>query len=259
MLATRPAVPVPRTPFTAPTLWILPPHAADGPLSADVECLKWQAYLALRQISNIHLRTDIHPDGALDARLPNLHAGPGSLLAAHHIPQWADQQRPAPADPLEGYPDEPARDESRAWVALLEGTVHAALLAAAPQPSYISSLLGLNAPPTPPLHAILTPPPPPLTGLASLFPPYGARISTENVFAAYRDAIASLSDRLGTDKWFLASSGPTPLDALAFAYLHCIVVSQNSVLRAEVTRRVNLVAWEWRVRELVRAAFVVPN
>ncbi|KAG6909623.1 hypothetical protein DXG01_016405 [Tephrocybe rancida] len=49
---------------------------------------------------------------------------------------------------------------------------------------------------------------------------------------------------------------PTPLDALAFAYLHAIAVSSNSTLRIEATRRGNLVPWEWRVREqLVRAAF----
>ncbi|EEB86599.1 hypothetical protein MPER_16389, partial [Moniliophthora perniciosa FA553] len=29
--------------------------------------------------------------------------------------------------PLEGYKDETAKDESRAWVSLLEGNVHAAL------------------------------------------------------------------------------------------------------------------------------------
>jgi len=33
-------------------------------------------------------------------------------------------------------------------------------------------------------------------------------------------------------------------------------MSSNSALRIEVTRRVNLVAWEWRVRQLVQAAFV---
>jgi len=91
----------------------------------------------------------------------------------------------------------------------------------------------------------------------------------------YREAIAALSDRLGSDEWFLGSacalpsalfkcftintgffySNPTPLDALAFAYLHCILHSTNSI-RIEVTKRVNLVAWEWRLRAIVRAAFM---
>ncbi|KAF5380893.1 hypothetical protein D9615_004149 [Tricholomella constricta] len=257
MFATRPAVPIPSpTPFTAPTLWIHPPHDADAPFSADVECLKWQAYLALRGLANIHLRTDISPNGALDARLPNLLAAPSTLLAAHHIPQWADEQTAPDTDPLEGYTHQSARDESRAWVSLLEGTVHAALLAATPAPSYLQSLLSLKPPPAASIQSILTPPPPPLTGFASLFPPSGVRVSHATIFAQYRTAIAALSERLGTDKWFLGSSEPTPLDALAFAYLHCIVISSNSTLRIEVTRRVNLVAWEWRVRELVRAAFV---
>ncbi|KAG6865931.1 hypothetical protein C0991_010432 [Blastosporella zonata] len=148
-----------------------------------------------------------------------------------------------------------ARDESRAWVALLEGTVHAALIAAAPSPSYFESLLSLHPPPPEQLKALLIPPPPPLTGLSSLLRPYGARISYDTVFARYRDAIAALSDRLATDKWFLGSPEPTPLDALVFAYLHAIAISPHPTIRIEVTRRVNLVAWEWRVREQLRLAF----
>ncbi|KAG5654122.1 hypothetical protein H0H81_007174 [Sphagnurus paluster] len=259
MFATRPAVPVPsRTPFTAPTLWMHGPLAGDEPFSADVECLKWQAYLALRGLRNIHLRTDISPAGARDARLPNLLASQDTLLPAQHIPQWADEQTAPDTDPLEGYADAAARDESRAWVALLESTVHAALLAAAPTPSYLASLLSLSPPPAAPLQTILTPPLAPLTGFASLLPPSGIRVSTSTIFSQYRDAITALTERLGTDKWFLGSSNPTPLDALAFAYLHAIVLSTNSNLRIQVTRRVNLVAWEWRVRELVRTAFVLP-
>ena len=49
---------------------------------------------------------------------------------------------------------------------------------------------------------------------------------------------------------------PTPLDALAFAYLHSISNSQDSTLRFEVTRHLNLVTWEERVRATVREAFL---
>ena len=90
------------------------------------------------------VRWDVSVDGALDARLPNLHVplktlpgasdevkasddGEGELLPAHTIPEWVDGQVGA-LDELEGYVDEAARDESRAWVALLEGNVHAALV-----------------------------------------------------------------------------------------------------------------------------------
>ncbi|RDB21124.1 hypothetical protein Hypma_011809 [Hypsizygus marmoreus] len=256
---TFPPVPLPPSPSaqsTAPTLWIHPPVDPESPLSADVECLKWQAYLALRGINSIHVRTDISPDGAIDARLPNLLASKTNLLAAHLIPAWADEQTTPDNDPLEGYKDEAARDESRAWVALLEGTVHAALILATPPPSYLASLLSLKPKEPTPLAALLTPPPAPLTGFTSLFPPSGTRVSQSTVYAQYQDAISALAERLGTDKWFLGSSEPTPLDALAFAYLHTIVGSSNSSLRIQVTRRVNLVAWEWRVRQLVRTAFV---
>ena len=99
----------------------------------------------------------------------------------------------------------------------------------------------------------------------------------EAIEQQYKDAISSLSERLGTDKWFLGSTyvpspfswrpcaacahrslprrSPTALDALVFAYLHCILHSKEHALRFEVTRRVNLVAWERRVQSQVRGAF----
>ncbi|KAH9483894.1 hypothetical protein JR316_0003372 [Psilocybe cubensis] len=265
----------------APTLWIHPPRSTSQPidnlLSSDVECLKWQAYLALRNLRNVKLRWDISPDGSIDGALPNLHvpisdalsiaqkpttngAEDGELLAAHSIPSWVDAKLgvDSSSDPLEGYKDSAARVESRAWVSLLEGVVHAALLTSTPTPSYIHSLLFPK--PMPPisesLQKILSPPPAPLTGLCSLIPPSGARINTSAILSQYKDAIASLSDRLGTDNWFLSSQEPTPLDALAFAYLHSILHSSD-IVRIEVTRRVNLVAWEWKVRRIVREAFVI--
>ena len=132
-------------PLTCPTLWIHVPWSPDADvLSSDVECLKWQAYLALRGLADVAVRWDVAVDGALDARLPNLHVplktlpgaseevkaqddGEGELLPAHLIPEWVDGQVGA-LDELEGYVDAAARDESRAWVALLEGNVHAALV-----------------------------------------------------------------------------------------------------------------------------------
>lgn len=52
------------------------------------------------------------------------------LLAAPHIVEWVDVKLAHSVldDPWEGYKDEAAKDESRAWVALLEGNVHAALV-----------------------------------------------------------------------------------------------------------------------------------
>jgi len=144
--------PLDKSPLTTPTLWIQPPPAtsqpADNLLSADVECLKWQAYLALRGLKHIKLRWDIAPEGAIDGALPNLHvpisdalskseklsqsdgADDGELLAAHSIPTWVDAKLgvDSTADPLEGYKDQEARIESRAWISLLEGVVHAALV-----------------------------------------------------------------------------------------------------------------------------------
>ncbi|KAN0077204.1 hypothetical protein V8E55_011059 [Tylopilus felleus] len=239
-----------------PTLWITPPRDHAALLSTDVECLKWQAYLALRGLNNIALRWDISPEGALDARLPNLHL-PDSLLPPRGIPAWADARLDHTPDPLDGYRDQSAKDESHAWIALLEGVVHAALSLSQPDPPFPfilfqSSLRKIRA-----LDTVLSPPPPPSTGFTSLLPPFGAHIDTSAIHARYAEAIAALSDRLGTDKWFLGSEKPTALDALVFAYLHTLLHSNEST-RIQVARRPNLIVWERTVRTQVQAAFCLP-
>jgi len=254
--------------LTHPTLWIHPPRDSVLLLSADVECLKWQAYLALRGLERVSVRWDVSPDGGVDGRLPCLHVTRSGedgeeLLAAHMIAEWVDKTLGIElgAGKFDGYRDEVARDESHAWVALLEGKVHAALLLSQPQPSLLSTLLALSDPsPTPNLTTLLTPPAPSLSGISSLFPPYGTRISPSTIDLQFKDAIASLSERLGTDRWFLASESPTALDALSFAYLHTILHTPDpNPIRIEVTRRVNLVAWERRVRAQVAGSFVAGN
>ncbi|TFY76654.1 hypothetical protein EWM64_g7358 [Hericium alpestre] len=56
-----------------------------------------------------------------------------------------------------------------------------------------------------PIETLLTPPPAPLSGVWSIIPPYGAHIPVHAIKSKFHDAIASLSERLGTDKWFLGS------------------------------------------------------
>jgi len=142
-LHTYPAVPPPPSPGSssspaAATLWIAAPPSSTEVLSADVECLKWQAYLALRGVSPgvLNVRTDVDPQAALEGQFPNLRVNDkleqeeGSLLPAYLISAWTDAHLGVSSldDSLEGYRDETARDESRAWVALLEGNVHSALV-----------------------------------------------------------------------------------------------------------------------------------
>ncbi|KAF9227827.1 hypothetical protein BS17DRAFT_774375 [Gyrodon lividus] len=271
-LHTYPPLPVPvRFPLVKPTLWISPPRdtvhfhqsASSDLLSADVECLKWQAYIALRGLSDIAVRWDILPEGGLDGRLPNLHV-PASgdsktqLLPPYNIPAWVDGRVAGPVDALEGYKDDRARDESHAWVSLLEGTVHAALSLSQPPPSFLSTLFQSDSKKARSIEAILSPPPAPLTGFSSLFPSFGTSITLSAFQTRYAEAIASLSERLGTDRWFLGSENATALDALVFAYLHSILHSRD-ITRIEVTRRVNLIAWERRVRAQVQAAFYVAS
>lgn len=84
----------------------------------------------------------------------------------------------------------------------------------------------------------------------------------------------ALDNRLGGDVWFLGSrfvwschllpptdvlyffsldiesSEPTGLDALVFAYIHCLTCTSDEV-RREVTQRGNLYQWHRRVKRLV--------
>jgi len=129
--------PIPTRALVAPAdsgsviLWIHPPlNPSSTLLSSEIECLKWQAYLALRGLSNILVRWDVAVDGGTEGRLPNLYIPSdtegGKLLAAHMIPGWVDEK--LPGDPIEGFKDEKAKNESNAWISLLEGTIHAALV-----------------------------------------------------------------------------------------------------------------------------------
>lgn len=137
-LKTYPALKQTKAPIVNPLLWIHPsPPSVPGKesvLSADVECLKWQAHIALRGLRNIYVRWDVSQDGAINGRLPNLQTPSertkdpdGELIAAQDIPTWIDEKVGA-LDDFEGYKDIKSRDESHAWIALLEGDVHAALV-----------------------------------------------------------------------------------------------------------------------------------
>lgn len=71
-----------------------------------------------------------------------------------------------------------------------------------------------------PLEAILAHPPAPLFGISSLFPPYGTHVNVDAVEQQYKDAIAALSERLSTDKWFLGSPYVLPAPSRAVAHPH---------------------------------------
>ncbi len=70
----------------------------------------------------------------MDGTLPSLQLPAegtrGEVLSAKEIPKWAagmlgDEKE---KDVFEGYRDEKAKEESRAWVSLVEGAVHPALV-----------------------------------------------------------------------------------------------------------------------------------
>ncbi|KLO10564.1 hypothetical protein SCHPADRAFT_942775 [Schizopora paradoxa] len=247
-----------------PSLWIAPPKStvSGSVLSSDVECLKWQAYIALRGVKDLSVRWDVTPDGSVDGRLPSLQTADRKVLGARMIPGWVDDELQAEDDAFEGYKDATSKDESRAWVALLEGIVHTALTISKPSSPDLKAMLfytpskPLTSTASTPLSTHLSPPAAPISGISSIFPVYGERVSQSAVEAQYHDAIVSLSDRLGNDEWFLGSSRPTALDALAFAYLHCLLAGSDPV-RVAVARKVNLVNWERRVQAIVQASCTV--
>lgn len=114
-----------------PTLWIHPPlDPKSGHFSRDVECLKWQAYFALRGLKNVEARWDVSPEAGLDGTLPTLQTPEGRLLNAEKMVGWVEDTLDAEESngELEGYVDADVRDESRAWVTLLETVVHAQLV-----------------------------------------------------------------------------------------------------------------------------------
>jgi metaxin len=75
-----------------------------------------------------------------------------------------------------------------------------------PPPSLLSAWIYSTPSHSAQLAMILTPPPAPLTGLSTLIPPHGVNVPAGALHLRYHEAIAALSERLGTDKWFLGSS-----------------------------------------------------
>jgi hypothetical protein len=99
-------------------------------------------------------------------------------------------------DDLECFKDIVSRDESHAWIALLECDVHTALAMAQPPPSFYHTVLQLPPSTTRrPAETIFTPPPAPLSGFSS------CASLTNAINARYRDTIAALSECLGQHEW----------------------------------------------------------
>jgi metaxin len=124
---------------TETTLWILPPlDPGTSVLSNDVECLKWQAYIALKQWNtnesdrkSVKVSWDVSPAAGVDGVLPTLcirrhKPKSGQLewnfLGPKGIAEWID----GPVELKEK--DTQFNDEMEAWVQLLEGDVHDALV-----------------------------------------------------------------------------------------------------------------------------------
>ena len=173
--------PTPLTTTRSVTLLIAPPLQAHLPsadplrlqpgashLSADVESLRWQAYIALRGVRGVrvswaaggeevpklvlpagskrHLGVDVDSlNESLESESlgNNMNekqeeegekaAGVESLFGYEvldpvRIPMWVDTVQGRSVDVLEGFIDAGARDESRAWSVLLEGVVRSVLV-----------------------------------------------------------------------------------------------------------------------------------
>ncbi|KAG8829815.1 hypothetical protein FRC17_005987 [Serendipita sp. 399] len=265
----------------SPILFIhKPTEPSKSLLSSDIECVKWQAFLALRT-GSIRVSWDLAPEGALGGKLPNLYLPSprrqegtkqashfnvtGELLESRRIASWINgemgqrtQKERHRADwgedrMLEGYKNAEARDESRAWITLLETDVDAVIRANVTQPSVLSKIISFP-PPTYLERPLLART---YTGISSIISPFGSVVIMGPILERYKDAMEALSTCLGTSKWFLDSSQPTTLDAVAFAYVYSAAQHPQQEIRQEVNRWVNLVAWEKRIRENIEA--VVHN
>ncbi|KAF9070764.1 hypothetical protein BDP27DRAFT_1362238, partial [Rhodocollybia butyracea] len=74
-----------------------------------------------------------------------------------------------------------------------------------------------------------------------------ARVSAamkKAIFNDYADAIKALSEKLGSQKWFLGSEHPTPLDALLFAIPTLLIRVHPTWFARKSRKELNLVAWE---------------
>jgi metaxin len=122
-----------------PTLWILPPDdPSSSVLSSDVECLKWQAYIALRprdtsegDRKGVKVNWNMSPAAGVDGMLPTLciqrhnpkvNRREWKFLGPKGIAEWID----GPVELREK--DNVFRDEMEAWIQLLEGDIHDALV-----------------------------------------------------------------------------------------------------------------------------------
>ena len=84
------------------------------------------------------------------------------------------------------------------------------------------------------IETVLPTPPAPLTGWSTLFRPYGTRLDLTSIELKYKDAIAALSDRLGTDRWFLSSSYVFLKQAYGFQLLIYLLKITNCFGRARL-------------------------
>lgn len=259
------------------TLFIHPPSNPNQTLlSSDIECVKWQAYLALRGIpGGVKVRWDLANEGAVGGRLPNLFlpvpkrlakkekSGEpskarmrGELLEGKRIPSWVDGEIGKATggeegdEELEGYKDKDAQNEGKAWIALLEGDVHAVFTATAPTPSILTKITSFDLSNTREKPILSTT----FTGVSSMIPPFGSTAALEPILGRYKETIEALSVRLSHDRWFLGSRNGTALDAIVFSYLFAAMESSNTQVREEVCKWANLVAWEKRVRKMVENA-----
>ena len=171
------------------------------------------------------MRWDLPPCAGIDGHLPNLarayseSAADCELLDSKRIPGWIDAQ--VSVDGLDGFDDEETKLESDAWISLLEGTVHSAVVRKTRHVSQSPWLLHrfgttpevlaqkTHLPPSflPSIHSlsvIFAQPPAPSSGLSSILSPSRIQVDVSGVFAECWDAAKAL-ERPWEDRWFLRS------------------------------------------------------
>ncbi|KAG9123772.1 hypothetical protein FRC07_014001, partial [Ceratobasidium sp. 392] len=247
--------PTPLTTARGVTLLIAPPprahlssgdplrvHPGGSHLSADVECLRWQAYLALRGVRDVRVSWAAGIEGGV----PKLVLPPGakrprgvdmvSLVESLESEgadteekgsdilrerdervetQMSTHREVLDAVRIPGWADEVQGQSVDAFEGFIDAatrdesrawTILVEGLLATPTPPLLISLLRPQ-PSTTTLQTTLSPPPVPLTGLSTPLPlpQTPVRVASAGLRIEFREAMRALSGRLGGDEWFLGS------------------------------------------------------
>ncbi|KAI8069319.1 hypothetical protein BC940DRAFT_237233 [Gongronella butleri] len=237
--------------ITNDTLYIYGPGPRDSAASFDVDCLIAQIYMRFCGV-DVAIVNSNEPKASPSGQLPYFATVTGQVLAGDQIEQWIkDNNKDVLLDQL--------KDEAIAFMAMLKSKLHAAwLFSMWLEPlNYSEHALPLYFGHVPaPVNSIL--------GRAKkdhvtqqLLTDRDV-LSREEIYADAGQVLEALSVKLGENTYFFGKSEPTLMDAVVFAYLHCILsvppVKRPDAAREEKNRANTLATLVHKHENLVQYA-----